>query len=309
MMQLVFATREIRISQTIALAVMAVSCAATVHASGEPARLRIAATEDMIPLLERMGKEFAASKADLEVLVSAAAPMVAPSMLMQDKCDIASIARSTTDEERLRVRNLKRAELVSVPIAMDAVVFVVNHANSAESLTLEQLAGIYSHKFSDWDQLGVPCNEQAQDKSIRKFGFSNGSGSRKKLAEAAMHGRGFPSDITTLNQNGEILEKVREVQGSLGFCGMGPAQGVKVLSIKIDAGTAPVFPTKETVQSRQYPFAHYLYLHFVGEPRGISAEFLAFSLSEKGQAIIRDANLGPVPLPLADRPNDANKKP
>jgi phosphate transport system substrate-binding protein len=84
----------------------------------------------------------------------------------------------------------------------------------------------------------------------------------------------------------------------LGLTGASYCPGVKVLGVEKEPGSGPVKPTPETIQSREYPFAHYLCLCFAGWPDGVARDFLAFAVGPEGQRIIRESDAGLVALPV-----------
>ena len=72
-----------------------------------------------------------------------------------------------------------------------------------------------------------------------------------------------------------------------------------LLAIRANDDSPAVSPTRETIQSREYPFAHYLYLYFAGRPTGPARDFLTFVIGPEGQAVVSESPTGLVPLPMA----------
>jgi phosphate transport system substrate-binding protein len=115
----------------------------------------------------------------------------------------------------------------------------------------------------------------------------------------AMHGKAYTTAKTEHETTREVVSGVAGDLVGIGFGGMGPKAGVKVLALSREADSPPVTATVETVQRRAYPLAHYLYFGFPGQPEGPARNFLAFVISAEGQRIVRESQTGLVPLPMS----------
>ena len=68
-------------------------------------------------------------------------------------------------------------EIEMEPVAMDALVFLVNADNPVDSLTLDELKGIYTGKITNWSEVGcndaeiIPFQRNACGKGIRNIIF------------------------------------------------------------------------------------------------------------------------------------------
>jgi phosphate transport system substrate-binding protein len=53
-------------------------------------------------------------------------------------------------------------------------------------------------------------------------------------------------------------------------------------------------PSEATVNDGTYPLARPLFMYTNGTPSGLAKDFLAFIMSEKGQALVKEAGFVPV---------------
>lgn len=87
--------------------------------------------------------------------------------------DIAICAQPS--EEQLAYAEKKGVELKLVPIGRESFVFLVNKNNPVDSLTVDQVKGIYTGKYTNWSQLG------GNNKLISALQRNEGSGSQTAM--------------------------------------------------------------------------------------------------------------------------------
>ena len=161
----------------------------------------------------------------------------------------------------------KGMELHMTPIGREAFVFFVHRWNPVDSLTLEQLRGIYSGEITSWRQAGGLFGR------IRAFQRTEDSGSQSALLR--------------LMGNTPLREpEKREVIGGMGE--IAANRQIKLLALE------GVAPTKESIRDGSYPIASSFYAVTaspIGEPApeetdGDLAAFLAWIRSPEGQELV-----------------------
>lgn len=170
--------------------------------------------------------------------------------LMWGECDIIIAAEPSTSVVEEMKSNGFKYEMT--PIAMDALIFVVNEANPVDNLTTEQLQKIYSGEITNWKEVG------GNDEPILAFQRNTDAGSQTLMQKLVMGDIPFadaPKDII-VGSMGELMESVKNYDNSANAIGysvyyyandMRMADGLKIL--KIDG----VDPTAETIAAGQYP--------------------------------------------------------
>ena len=181
-------------------------------------------------------------------------------------------------------------EIDMAPIALDALVFVVNASNPVDSLTLEQLQGIYTGKTKNWKQVG------GNDVEIVPFQRNAEAGSQVLMEKLVMDGLNMTDAPTqsfmTSYGMGELISAIKGFDGSASAIGytvfyyaedMRMAEGLKIISVD------GVKPGAETIRSGEYPFLNPYYV-VVGanEPEDSPARIMYnWLLSDEGQALVK----------------------
>ena len=165
----------------------------------------------------------------------------------------------------------KGVELIYVPIGLEAFVFFVNEKNPVDSLTVEQIRGIYGGEYKSWKELGGP------DRPINPVTRLSGSGSQSAM-DSFMAGR-------------EIAEKspLAAFGGSIGFSfryymdGIVGNEKVKMLALN------GVEPSGENIRNGSYPvIAQFYAIYRADNPNPNVPKLIDWLLSSEGQKLIED---------------------
>ena len=267
----------------------------TVPIRAEPAVV-VAGSERMVPLVRELARYYTKHHPEVTIQVEGGGSAEGIKRLERHTATIAALAGPASEDEIRRARLIHLTDLVAIPVAMDAAVFFVRPDNPLESLTLDQINRIFTHRVANWEQIGVPI-----EGPISRHMLSEGSGSVGVVRMRAMHGKAYTTVKTEHRTTREVASGVAGDLRGIGFGGMGHKDGVKVVALSNDADSPPVTATAETVQRRAYPLAHYLYFDFPGQPEGPAKDFLTFVISAEGQRIVRESQTGLVPLPIISR--------
>lgn len=302
--------RSVLIANVRLLVVVAiwVACVGTVHAADS---VTVFASQRTRPWVQRLGEQYGESHPDVHIDVISDDSQSGIRALLKGTVAATVLARSVTEKEIHLARYANKTQLVGIPVAADAVILFVRPDNPAGAITLEQIKGVFTHKITEWPQLGVSMVESAAEEVARKRIHRKSSGplisrhtpddhfgSVDVLHARTMGHSGFTEGRVAYDSRRDLVHAVGADRFGLGFAGMGYVQGVKTLAVRRDAESLPVLPTPETLRNRSYPLAHYQYFYFAGQPSGPVKGFLTFVLSEEGQRMIDDADAGPVSLPF-----------
>lgn len=190
-------------------------------------------------------------------------------------------------DERLAAENAGK-ELVMVPVCYDAFVFLVNSENPVDSLSSEQIRGIYSGSVRLWSEVGGEA-----DLPIAAYQRPHGSGSQTAMEELVMKGWNLSAAPENLISDGmaDLIAQVGSYDNAkeaIGYSylyyveGLYKSGDVKVLTVD---GAAP---TDENLRSGAYPFTVNYYA--VYEKGNETAErFVNWLVSDEGQACVRQA--------------------
>lgn len=194
----------------------------------------------------------------------------------EGRCDIGLSSRDLKEEEA--------KTLDATVIAIDGIAVIVNPANTAEDLSVEQIAKIYTGEISNWKDAG------GSDGTVVVIGREAASGTRD----------GFESITKTadkckynqeLTSTGDVIQTVASNPNAIGYASLASVKDtVKVL--KVDG----VAPSKETVQDGTYKIQRdFVMVTKKSEKLSDEAQkFFDFATGKSADALIEKAGAIPV---------------
>ncbi|MFB1081873.1 PstS family phosphate ABC transporter substrate-binding protein [Jeotgalibacillus sp. JSM ZJ347] len=177
-------------------------------------------------------------------------------------------------------------EFDMTPIGREAFVFFVNAKNPVDSLTIEEIQGIYSGKITNWQEVG------GNDQEIQAFQRPEDSGSQTGL-EKLMTGiliMEAPGEEMVSGMGGIIKETsdYRNHGNAIGFSyRFFSTEMVRNGDIKLIAIDG-VQPSEESIRDDSYPLSAEFYAITVGERTENEQKLIDWILSEEGQWIVEE---------------------
>ena len=153
--------------------------------------------------------------------------------VQEGRCDIGLSSRALKDEE-------KASGLQETVLAYDGIAIIVNPANPAEDLTLEQIADIYTGKITNWSELG------GSDSEIVLIGREAGSGTRSGFEEI-VEVKDLCQYRQELSSTGDVIATVAQNPGAIGYASLASVKDT-VKAVKVGGVT----PSEETVKDGTY---------------------------------------------------------
>jgi len=189
-------------------------------------------------------------------------------------------------QEQIDYAKEQGTEFIFTPIGKEAFVFFVSADNPIESLTTEQIQGIYSGEITNWSEVG------GTDEEIVAFQRNPGSGSQSML-ERFMGDKEImeaPTEQVNDLMSGiieEVASDYKNKSNSMGFSFRFYVEGIiKNPDIKIIAVDG-IAPTAENVRNEKYPIITPIYAVTYEEQTNENVDkLLQWILSEEGQEII-----------------------
>ena len=202
-------------------------------------------------------------------------------------CDILIVAEPSPDVfEELKGQ---RFEIEIAPIATEALVFIVNASNPVDSLTHEQIKGIYTGKITNWREVG------GEDIEIVAYQRDPEAGSQVSMEKLVMDGLEMTAaptqSVPTAFGMGDLIEALKGFDGSANAIGytmfyyaeeMRMAEGLKIIAV------GGVAPGDNTIRAGEYPFLNpYFAVIGANEPDDSPARIMYnWLLSDEGQALV-----------------------
>ena len=208
--------------------------------------------------------------------------------LLNGTTDICSSSRPIKPKEVAMLREKFNYRGMEVRIARDGLSVYVNEKNPVRSLTLEQVRLIFTGKIRNWKEVGGP------NAPIILYSRENSSGTYEFFKEHVLKKQDFAPQSQHMAGTAALINAVSKDRNSIGFGGAAYLAGVKALSIAVDASSAAVAPSKETILDGSYPISRFLYFYLNKRPTGSIKKFIDWVISPQGQAIVSDVGYYPI---------------
>jgi len=259
-------------------------------------------------LMTLWGEDFSRQAPGVNVQVQASGSSTAPTALAAGAAQLGPMSRPMQADERQAFEARYGYPPLAVPVAMDALVVVVNQRNPLQQITPGQLDAIFSITRlcgatsvpQRWGDLGAQGAEWAR-RPIQRYGRNSASGTWGFFKQQVLCQGDFRNDVAEFPGSAAVVQAVAGNPRSIGYASFGfHLSGVKMLSVVNPQGEA-VPPDAEAIRSGRYPWARPLYLYVnkaPGKPLPpLVAAFLQQVLSVQGQRRVSEAGY----LPLSDR--------
>lgn len=239
-----------------------------------PATLRgeisVVGSTTVQPLAEVLGEAFEALNPGVTIIVSGGGSSVGVKSASDGSAHIGMASRHVKSSEFEEFPSI-----VVHTVANDGIAIVAEPGIPVNDLTIDQCREIFSGSITNWNQVGGPSMD------IIVVSREEGSGTRGAFEELVL-GEALMAESAILQpSNGAVRTTCSTTPGAIAYLSFGYLdQSVKTLSID------GAHPTPENVANGSYPVSRPLNMITLGEPSGISAAWLAFILSDDGQAIV-----------------------
>lgn len=216
------------------------------------------------------------------------------SSLISGTCGIAMSSRNIKEKEIVlaKQRGINPNE---IKVALDGLAVVVNPANPVSKLTIDQLAGIFIGRISNWKEVG------GKDEKIVILSREVNSGTHVYFKEHVLRKNDpnskeeFAPSALMLSSSQAIADEVAGNSAAIGYYGMGYISNKqKPVAIAKDEKSEYESPTIENVVNGKYPISRPLFLYTNGSPQGLVKKFVDFTLSKEGQDIVLATDFVPV---------------
>ena len=216
------------------------------------------------------------------------------SSLISGTCDIAMSSRNIKDRE-IALARAKGVDPYEIKVALDGLAVVVNTSNPVNKLTIDQLAGIFTGRITNWKEL------DGKDGKIVILSREVNSGTHVYFKEHVLRKNDpnskeeFAPSALMLSSSQAIADEVAGNPAAIGYYGMGYISAKqKPVMVAKDEKSEYEAPIIENVLNGKYPISRPLLLYTNGQPLGPVKKFTDFCLSKEGQYIVLAIDFVPI---------------
>jgi len=228
----------------------------------------------VLPVAQATAEAYMAGHPGINISISGGGSGNGIKALVDKSTDIATSSRFIKDKE---IKLAVEKGIFPVPhrVAIDAIVPIVHPKNPVNNLTIEQLSLIYQGKIKNWKEVG------GDNLQIVVVSRDTSSGTYEVWEEKVLHGARVTPRAQLQASNGAIVQTVSRNKYAIGYIGFGYVNK-NVKTLKVDGIDASV----ENALSGTYSVARPLFMFTNGWPTGVTADFINFIVSKKGQEIV-----------------------
>ena len=212
--------------------------------------------------------------------------------LIEGKTDVIIASRDISRNEKASAAELG-VELETAPLAIDALVFIVNPKNPVKNLTADQVRKIYTGEITNWKEVG------GVDHAITPYIRDADSGSQEKMETLVMDGLKM-IDGTEGTYMYEIIGsqmaspylQIENDEYGIGYtpffyCTAMVRDLMRVDMLSIDG----VMPSKESLRNNKYPFVSSIYaaVRKTEAPESMAFKLFQFLFTKRGADMIDES--------------------
>ena len=275
----------------IALTIAACSWVATLPVSA--GSITVKGSDTLVVLAQKWAEFYMLKHPETKIQVVGGGSGVGFAALQNQTTDIADASRGIKPAEMascIKAFGKKPTEYI---VAVDGLSVFVNTENPVKELTLEQLAGIFTGKITNWKEVG------GADKAITVYSRENSSGTYEFFKEHVLKGKDFAASAQTMQGTALLVQSISKDKSGIGYGGAGYTGGTRALGVKMNAESPAIIPTQATVLNKTYPIWRYLY-NYVNPAldKDEIHSYLTWIRSAEGQGIVKSAEFYPLPADL-----------
>lgn len=267
---------------------------ASVFAAKDVNSIQIKGSDTMVNLGQAWAEKYMEENPADFVAVTGGGSGTGLSSLISGTCDIAMSSRNIKDKE-IALAKQKGINPFEIKVALDGLAVVISQANPVNKLTLEQLAGIFTGRISNWKEVG------GRDERIVILSREVNSGTHVYFKEHVLRNNNpgskeeFAPSALMLSSSQAIADEVASNPAAIGYYGMGYISSKqKTIAVAKDDKSEYIEPSIENVLSGRYPISRPLFLYTNNQPEGLIKKFVDYALSKEGQDIVVKTDFVPI---------------
>jgi phosphate transport system substrate-binding protein len=256
--------------------------------------IQIIGSDTMVNLVQAWAEAFGPAHPEINLSIRGGGSGTGLAALINKSCDLAMSSRPIGEKELAEART-NDVQPRQWRVALDGLIVIVHPSNPVARLTLDQVRDIFLAKTRDWKELG------GNGGKIVILSRESNSGTYLFFKEHVLR-RGssknkdeFSPEALLMPSSQAIVNEVSQNPHTIGYVGLGYlSPRLKALAIAKNGAAAFVVPSIKHVTDDSYPISRPLFFYTNGTPRDAINQFLDFTVSPAGQAIVVKTDFVPV---------------
>lgn len=273
-------------SEAVALGVMPLLLSG--YAANEGAGIEIAETQNEGETLAKLIGDNGYGDELGSFLVTATSSKDAFDALLNDDTAVGMSSRRITPAEARTLRAAGKGNMISIDqehiLAVDSLVIIVNPDNGVETVSIDDLKGIYSGAITNWSQLG------GADLPIQVVSRAEGTGTYEVFQNRVFgkDAHSAPEGAIVENDSNKVAAFVNENPGAIGYVGYAFKRGAKPLNLVNECGITST-PDPFSAKTEEYALQRRLYLYNAQNPGAEVKDFIEYATSDAADGVIAKA--------------------
>ena len=276
-------TRSFALAAWLLVPLFVVGCATR---KPEDRRVSVKGSDTMVILGSKWAEIYMQANAGKTIAVTGGGSGTGIAALINGTTDIAESSRPMDEKERAEIQKATGGPVEEHVVARDGVTVYVHTSNPVKTITMEQLADVYTGKVTNWRELGGP------DRPITVYGRENSSGTYVFFKEHVLGGKDYAPATQTLPGTAAVVNAVTKDENGIGYGGIAYGEGVRHVGVS-KGGAAPVEPSEATIKDGSYPLSRPLYWYLTNRSPVSARAFLEWVTSPEGQGHVKDVGYFP----------------
>lgn len=273
--------------------------------SGISGNLNSVGSDTLNNLMTYWAESFRKLYPTVNIEVEGKGSATAPPALAQGTAQLGPMSRAMKPEEEEAFERRHGFRPTRVSVALDCLAVFVHKDNPIESLTMNQVDGIFSKTrksgsghLATWGDAGLTGDWKSLPISL--YGRNSASGTYAFFKEHALLKGDYKDTVKEQPGSAAVLNGVANDRAGIGYSGIGyMTSEVRAVPLVKKTGGQAVAPTFDNALSGKYPLGRALYVYVAKKPNEtlspLVREFFKFILSPQGQEIVAKDGYGPLP--------------
>ena len=263
------------------ISLLALSAMAVSASSMAKENVTVSGSTTVLPVMQKISEHLMQKDPSVVIELSGGGSGNGIKALNEQLTQIAMSSRKIKDKE-MKAAEEKGVKPFEIPVAVDAIVPIVNPKISLKNLSLDDLRKIYKGEIKNWKEVGGP------DAPIVLVSRDTSSGTFETWESLVMKNQRVSPRALLQSSNGTVVQTVSRNPNAIGYVGLGYVVPI-IKAVEINGIKA----TPETAKNGKWPLSRDLYLYTNHQPQGAVKKVTDFCLSEEGRSLIKEVGFIP----------------